>query len=204
MFAFDPPLPPSRFHGRADIVGGVETRLTHPEFLSSSIVGGPKFGRTSVLRYVARAPSRLAADDARVIHVLYDAEMLGQNADAGAFWNGILRGMRAHPDMASHRNSLDAAIGRAGAGSLDEYDLQDVFNAVGAAGKRVAVLIDNFENILRADVFWTKNDFFHQIRTLGQQQRLAFVVASPRPLLDYWTERPRLSSVSSRTTKSST
>jgi hypothetical protein len=169
-------------------VNGVETRLTHPEFLSSSIVGGPKFGRTSILRYVARLPTRLAADGTRVLHVSYDAEFLGQNADACDFWNGVLRGLRAHPETDQHCDSINKAIERANNRKLDEYDLQDALNEVATAGKRVAVLIDNFDNVLRADVFWNRSDFFHQIRTLGQTQTLAFVVASVRPLLDYWRQ----------------
>lgn len=185
MFAFDPPVPPDYFFGRSDIVKGVEHRLTHPEFLSSSIVGGPKFGCTSILRYIGRAPIRRASDGFSVLHVYFDAGLLGQSAETCDFWKGILRSMRAHPEMAPFGNSLNAAIDKASVGTLDEFDLQDLLDPIKVAKKRVAVLVDNFDSVLRADLFWIKNDFFHQIRTLSQRQSLAFVVTSPRPLLDY-------------------
>ncbi|MEJ0019122.1 MAG: ATP-binding protein [Acetobacteraceae bacterium] len=188
-----PPLSPERFVGRTNVVAQIEERLRHPEFLSSSVVGGPQIGKTSLLRYLSRSPSVRAADGARVLQVIYDAEILGSNATPFDFWTGALRELRSHPDAEPLADLVKSTIARAAASELDEYDLQDVFDAAARGGLRIALLIDNFDNALRNNNFWRNNDFFHHVRTLGQRmpRGLAFTVATMRPLLDYW--RPGVS-----------
>jgi hypothetical protein len=98
-----------------------------------------------------------------------------------------LREIRAHPEMEPLQAILDEAITRSQGQLLDEYDLQDFFDASARHNLRIALLVDNFDYALRNDRFWIRNDFFHHLRTLGQRvpRAVAFVVATPRSLLEY-------------------
>lgn len=55
---FDSTLPLTEFTGRRDLISQICQRLQHQELLSSSIVGGPKTGKTLLLRYLASAEAK--------------------------------------------------------------------------------------------------------------------------------------------------
>src|ERR1019366_6628791 len=65
----------------------------------------------------------------------------------------------------------------------------DVFDAFGKNGSTVVALVDSWELILKNQNYW--GDFFHLVRSMGQRQPrgLAFVVGTPRRLLDLWWDQ---------------
>jgi hypothetical protein len=184
---YDAPLSPDRFTGRSDIVSAICERLRDAQFLSSSVIGGPKTGRTSLLRYLASNKCGNAVAPQKIVRVYYDATQLGQNGTEYHFWKGTFRELKGNAEAAPFATTIDVLVGKAENNTLDEFDLHDLCDLFAAQGKRIALLIDNLENLLNNNNFWIRSSFFHQVRTLGQrgERGMAFVVATMRPLVDY-------------------
>ena len=156
---------------------------------SSSLVAGPRYGKTSLLRFLgsAEAESRFAAKP--LLRVYFDAQTFGHKSTTDQhFWGGALRELRAHPQAQTEAEVLDTKIRRASDQKLDEFDLHDIFDAFGKKKLPVVMLVDNFDGPLQNDYFWSESDFFHHLRMLAQREPrgVAFVVSTPRPLIDYW------------------
>src|SRR5687768_8455528 len=84
---------PDRFFGRAREVGQVISRLRNREFESSSIVGERRFGKTSLLNYLA-APTIRAAhglDPDTYAFVYVDLQMVDAATTPTRLWQRILR-----------------------------------------------------------------------------------------------------------------
>jgi hypothetical protein len=180
------PIPPSGFRGREKAITEVAQRLLDPERLSTSIVGGPKTGKTSLLRYLASpaADPRLPGLDYRVY---FDVQVLSAKSSPKDFWVGVLRELKNHhrPPPAGIPAVIDQKLVQA---QIDGYDLEDVFDGFGKSGSTVVLLVDNFELLLSNSSYW--GDFFHMIRALGQRhpRGLAWVIGTPRLLLDLWSD----------------
>jgi hypothetical protein len=181
---FDSPLDPSEFQGRADAVAFISARLNDREFLSASVVGGPRTGKTSLLRYLA-SPKADEGVKGRC-RVYLDMQLLESTATPKNFWMSTLRAMDAVLAADAPRGVVKDKLKAARDRALDDYDAEDVFDACAKASSPVALLLDNFENLLDNRSFW--GDFFHTIRALGQRtpRGLAFVTATQRGLLDLW------------------
>ena len=185
---YDSPLQPDDFSGRAAMIKIVCDRLKDTEFLSTVFVGGPKIGKTSVLRYLGsdRANSHLPSHSCD-LRVYVDAGIMGANATAFDFWIQFFRRLR------TQRPSLEAMIAfplqKAEAGALTMYHLEDFFDECAKQKLQLVALVDNWESLLRNANFWPPaSNFLHLVRYFGQRtpRALAFVVASQRPLLDLW------------------
>jgi hypothetical protein len=180
---FDAYIDPQAFRGRRDLLVQVFDRLNHPLFLSSSIVGGPKTGKTSMLRYIVSSEADACCRNC--IRLYLDAEPLGGNASALNFWISVFRAAQKQ----SPSDSLAMALTRAKAGNLDIYDLEDVFDHYAEARCPFVVAIDNFECLLQNNNFWPPvSGFFHDARSLAQREPrgLAYITGTTRPLLDLW------------------
>jgi hypothetical protein len=187
-FAFDAPLPPSNFRGRRTAIDGVLERLLNAAVASSSLVAGPGYGKTSLLRFLASAEAGPLFAPRPSLRVYFDAQGLGRKSTDQQFWGGALRELKACSGTEAERAVLDAKIRRAADQKLDEFDLQDVFDAFGKRKLPIVMLVDNFDGPLRNDYFWNESVFFHHVRLLAQREPrgVAFVVATTRPLVDYW------------------
>lgn len=187
--ALEAPLPPSAFRGRQPVVQAVCERLQNAERLSTSLVGGPKTGKTSLLRYLASeyASSALSALPYRTY---VDAQLLSSTSSPSDFWVLVFRGLReVVPATSPLAALLDQYLQKAQNGTIDAFDIEDVFDEFGKSEKPAALLIDGWEVILKNQNYW--GDFFHIVRSMGQRQPrgLAFVVGSPRRLLDLWDDK---------------
>jgi hypothetical protein len=185
---FGQPLLPTQFRGRAYAVSKVCERLNDPQLLSTSVVGGPRTGKASLLRYLAsdeacqHIPQRKAA-----VRVFFDGGTLGYTGKPPGFWVGALRQIRERVP-AEVGDQVASTLTRAESGKLDYYDLEDLFDDLADAAAPAILFIDQFEVLLRNRHFWPPDDFFHIVRSLGQRSKrgLAFVVSTPRPILDLW------------------
>ncbi len=180
---FDAPLEPSFFVGRQNLLDQIFSRLNHSAFLSSSLVGGPQTGKTSMLRYVISEEAVNRCSSAIGLYV--DAEPLGGNASAMDFWISLFRAAQKKAPS----DALDRALARAKQGNLDIYDLEDVFDHFAETKTPFVVAIDNFEYLLKNQNFWPPNSgFFHDARSLAQRQPrgIAYITSTSRPLLDLW------------------
>jgi hypothetical protein len=186
--AFDAPLPPPSFRGRKTAIDNVCERLLSAALASSSLVAGPRYGKTSLLRYLASSEADSLFAARPLLRVYFDAQALRRGSTDQHFWGGALRELKAHAGAKAEEAVLEAKIRRATEQNLDEFDLHDVFDSFGKRRMPVVLLVDNFESPLRNDYFWRQSVFFHHIRMLAQREPrgVAFVVATPRPLIDYW------------------
>jgi hypothetical protein len=185
--SFEGPLDPQSFRGRAGILKQIFDRLQNKALLSSSIVGGPLTGKTSLLRYIASAQADKLAP--KVLRIYVDAEPLGANARPTDFWISVFRALGRLQLPAALATALTKVLERARDNKLDIYDLEDLFDSFAGAGTPVAIAIDNFQILLNNTNFWPPaTDFFHVARSLSQRlpRGVAYITATLRPLLDLW------------------
>ena len=186
-FLYGVPFPAEDFSGRQAIALTVCERLAQQQS-STCLAGGPKTGRTSLLRYLA-SPQAAAKFPVlgRSINVYVSADALGQTRKPSHFWADVLRELTGRVP-ATYRAAVDKNLVRARAGELDLYDLKDLFDAFGRANLPIVLLIDDFDTLLRNQHFWPPDDYFHNVRHLGSHppHGLAFVVATSRALNELW------------------
>jgi hypothetical protein len=189
MFAYDAPVPPEQFVGRMAVLDQIAQRLNHVQVLSASIVGGPKTGKSSLLRYLSSAEADgLLPKIPKSNRLYFDAQGLAGAARSFDFWAGVFRDLKNQSEKPPLKDSLTQALAKARAGSLDVFDLEDVFDEFAQVGAPVILCIGNFQALLRNPNFWPPDNFLHVVRSLGQRQPrgIAFVLGTTRPLLDLW------------------
>lgn len=186
--ALDAPLPPEAFRGREHPVQHICQRLLNPQRLPTSVVGGPRTGRTSLLRYLASpfADARLPGLDCRMY---MDACSLSSTSRPSDFWARAFRGLRERAPTPALVAALDKRLADVQTRALDTYDLEDLFDAFGKAKTCAVILVDGWELVLKNRNYW--GDFFHAVRSVSQRLPcgVAFVLATPRRLLDLWSDQ---------------
>lgn len=188
QIVFDAPLAPSGFHGRKDLVEQISARLCRPQVQSSTVVGGPRMGKTSLFRYLCSDRADSYFRGKRLIRTYFDAQLVGLNSTEQDFWIGVLRSLSDKPEVKGIVNIVQEKIAKSAVGFLNKFDVFDVFDTFAASGAPVALFVDNFDTPLRNDNFWNGSDFFHNLRFLDERdpRGLCYVVATSRPLRDYW------------------
>lgn len=188
MITLDAPVPPSEFTGRNQAVQKVRDQLLSPELLSAALVGGPRTGKTSLLRYLASSYSDALFTPALKYRAYIDAQLLSAKARPADFWTyccrALLETVTDEPAAAPLRKCLDT-----GAREIDLWDLTKVFDAFGKAGTSAVLFVDSWDLILKNQNYW--GDLFHTVRALGQRfpRGVSFVVGAQRPLLELWVDQ---------------
>jgi len=185
---FGQPLLPTQFRGRDNAVSRICERLNDPQLLSTSVVGGPRTGKASLLRYLASDEAcKHVAQRKSALRVFFDGQTIGHTGKPIQFWIGALRQIKDRTQDGIHE-LVSSTLARADSGKLDYYDLEDLFDELAEATTPVVLFIDQFEVLLKNRNFWPPDDFFHIVRSLGQREKrgLAFVISTPRPILDLW------------------
>src|SRR2546428_13304238 len=186
---FDSTLPLAEFNSRNDLISQICQRLQHQELLSSSIVGGPKTGKTLLLRYLVTpwADAYLPPPPS-FVRVYIASQLFSSSASSFDFWASVFRELRSRLQSTPLAAMLDTCLQRARDHTLDVCDLEDLFDACAGHSVPVVLLIDDFDALLKNANFWPPDKFLHVVRALGQRfpRGLAFVLATPRPLLDLW------------------
>jgi hypothetical protein len=183
------PLPASEFKGRSSIIQTVCDQLDHKERRSTALVGGPYTGVTSLLRYLT---SKEALDVypklANSWNIYIQGDALGLTTTPAHFWAACFREIQRQVDPGPLKAQVLDMVEKTKNNKFDLFSLEDFFDACGGANQLVVLFVDDFINLLRNENFWPPNDFFHQVRSLGQRtpRALSFVVGTPRPLIDFW------------------
>jgi len=187
----DSPLDPARFVGRREVLETLSQRLRQREFSSSQVVGGPRTGKTSLLRYLeSDRADALLAEAKGSLRVYVDARALGTQATPLMFWRKVCRELEASVVRAnvaaSLRRSVELARTRVETGHFDNFDLEDLFDVFSREHRPVVVLADEIDSVVSSASFLPPAEFFNQIRSLNQRvpRGLAFIVTSLRPLGD--------------------
>lgn len=187
-FPIDSPILPNEFKGGSAIIHQVCERLDQVGRGSTSLVGGPKTGRTSLLRYMASADASAKYPSlAKSRNAYIPGDSIGSTALPSQFWVRCFREL-SKVTMGQLQDLLTDPLEKAKNNTIDLYDLEDLFDAFANENSPVVLFVDDFDNLLRNNNFWPPNDFFHIVRSLGQRvpRGLSFVVATPRPLIDLW------------------
>jgi len=182
------PLNPEDFRGRTTAINIICGRLLESQFSSTSVVGGPKTGKTSLLRYLT---SKMADQHLPGIssnqRIYIDAEILSVNTDVFQFWISFLRQLRTqNPSLTT---AVNAALEKAERQVLNLYHLEDLLDECARNNLRLVVFVDNWDYLLRNTNFWPPaSNFLHLVRSFGQRvpRTLSFVVSSKRPLQELW------------------
>src|ERR1035438_8148035 len=91
MITPDAPVQPSEFTGRNQAIQKVRDQLLSPELLSAALIGGPRTGKTSLLRYLANSCSDQHFVPALKYRAYIDAQLLSARARPADFWKYCCR-----------------------------------------------------------------------------------------------------------------
>lgn len=181
-FTFGNPITePDRFFGRRREVEQVFSRLRNPEHESSSIVGGRRVGKTSLLKYLAHPDvrRRFDLDPERYIFIYVDLQLLDQSTDPQRLWKRLLGQMDRHCRNAEVKILLKELRQ---AEFIDNFILADLFDVVDEQDQHIVFLLDEFENVTENVNFDTS--FFYGLRALAIQSNLSMVTSSHHELIE--------------------
>ena len=158
---------PNDFFGRVREIRKIYSRLDAPHPQSISIVGDRRIGKSSLLNYIYHRKNRkrYMQNYENSIFVYLDFQK-AVDFDPPKFIDFLFCVFSYETD-----DSMDySRLGR----NLDQ--LKDVIEDIHNQGKRVVVLMDEFEVITRNEKF--TEDFFSFLRSLANSYRVAYVTSS--------------------------
>jgi hypothetical protein len=166
---------PGEFLNREAELRTIFNRLRNGE--STAIVGEPHIGKSSLLLQLADAAVQRTylGGDARCL-VISPLDLLPISNDytPAAFWAELLEPLVEHPGHATTARCLEAAA-QAG---YERRPLERLFSQLGRQGRRLVLLLDEFERLLTHPDFQTPA-FFALLRSLATRTGgLALVTAS--------------------------
>lgn len=182
-------IPPGDFTGRANVISLVCNQLADNEFRSTALVGGPYTGKTSLLRYFTSQEGQAVYPVlANSWNVYIPGDVLGLTATPALFWASCFRELQRQVDAGDLKARIADMAERTRKEKFDIFDIEDFLDECAEKQRRLVLFIDDFVNLLRNQNFWPPNDFFHQVRYLAHRtpRTLAFVVGTPRPLIELW------------------
>ncbi|NIO02249.1 MAG: protein kinase [Candidatus Latescibacteria bacterium] len=158
---------PSDFFGRQREIRKIYSRLDAPHPQSISIVGDRRIGKSSLLNYIYHKRNRKQhmQNYSSSIFVYLDFQR-DVDFDVSKFidflFNVFSYEIKDGGEYASREKSLD--------------QLKQVVQSIHEAGKRIIVLMDEFESITRNEKFG--EEFFSFLRSLANSFRVAYVTSS--------------------------
>ena len=174
-FIYGRPVQPNEFLGREDALRTIFNRLRHGE--STAIVGEPKIGKTSLLiKLENKATQRhYLGDDARkIVACQLDLHPVDQSYEPADFWHEVLERFQERPGHATTSHQIKQTI-KAG---CTRRSLERLFNHLGRRGRRLVLLLDEFERLLNHPNFQGPA-FFALLRSLSTRTGgLVLVLAS--------------------------
>lgn len=182
-------IPPSIFLGRSNAITLVCNQLADKEFRSTALVGGPYTGKTSLLRYLTSQEIQATYPVlAKSWNIYISGDVLGLTATPAQFWASCFREIQRQVDPGPLKDRVLAMAEKTRKAEFDIFDLEDFLDECAAKNQKLVLFIDDFVNLLRNANFWPPSDFFHQVRNLAHRtpRTLAFVVGTPRPVIELW------------------
>jgi hypothetical protein len=206
-FWIDGPVPPSRFIGRRREVRKTFSQLTGPGQGSVAISGSRCTGKTSLLHYIA-APETAAEWDLtgdNALISLLDCQLVDHPFNVTAFWQQVLTLLQDSISKSWLRSDdfsrpdTHAKVATTSSMSMEEEiqklcqqeqignaDFEVVLDALHQGGRRLILLLDNFEQLVRTQVAneTATRDFLSQLRALinRRPRTLSLIVTTGQPL----------------------
>ena len=180
-FTFGNPIKdPARFIGRQTEIRQITGRLLSSARESTSIVGERRMGKTSLLYHLVHpeVAAGLGLTPDRYCMVYIDFQGLTDITPV-RFWQRVLsKAARASCDADLAVRFKEAAE----RGSLDLFDLEDLFTEVADRGLNLVLLLDEFEYVTQNPNFGS--DFFGGLRALAIHHNVPLIPATRRELVD--------------------
>lgn len=173
-FIYGRPVRGREFLNREDELRAIFNRLRNSE--STAIVGEPHIGKSSLLQRLATPDAQTAylGDEAKhLIISTIDLLPVGGDYSPAIFWEEAIEPLHTDPDP-----GLKPLLERVTQTQHGRRALERLFNYLGVQGRRLVLLLDEFDRLLRHPNF---NDasFFALVRSLGTRTGgLALITAS--------------------------
>lgn len=180
-FTYSNPIDdPRYFYGRHQEMRQVIERLTSPGFESSSIVGGRRIGKSSLLQVLQhhQMSERFGLSDKFTFIDVNLSQVSDMTQDI--FWRLVLSEMQSAFADENLSNQIGEILNKE---RVSLYDVDTIFETVVDQGLKVVLLLDEFENAIRSpnlDV-----NFYQGLRSLIGGRKLAVITASNRELAHY-------------------
>jgi hypothetical protein len=152
---------------------------------STAVLGEPRAGKTSLLRYLSAPENLDALYGAARQHLLFsqiDIQMLGAEFTAAEFWQLALTPLYEQVILMQPDSATARQYGVCKANQFGNATLSELFKVVHANNWRLVLLLDDFHLLLHHRVL-NSAEFFGGLRGLAQEGKgLAVVIASCMPL----------------------
>jgi hypothetical protein len=173
------PVSPSRFLDRREALRRVAGRLC-AEGQSTAVLGEPRAGKTSLLRYIT-ASERCAALYGSVgqqfLFYVVDSQMLSGDLTADRFWQQALSVIEERVIRSELGGPLAKQYEVCRANQFGNATLRELFKAVHDRGWKLVLVIDDFHLLLHHPKL-SSAEFFGGLRGLAQEGKgLAMVIA---------------------------
>jgi Cdc6-like AAA superfamily ATPase len=169
------PVPPVRHVGRQDKVRTLFSRLYNGE--STTIVGEPHIGKSSMLRYMADEGVRaqgLSEAEAKYLFAEIDCHMLPRDYTPADFWGQALAALPLIvPEETVTRSWQAVAVNQ-----FASFALESFFRLLARSGRRLVLIIDEFDALLNHPSL--KGEFFGALRSMATRTDGLVVIAASR------------------------
>lgn len=159
-------IDPGDFFGRTREVRKIYSRLDAPQPQSISVVGDRRIGKSSLLGYIFNEVNRNLhmrhADSSVFVFMDFQSDVAFEE---GRFLGLLMEGL---PASCKPRRARENAFTFA--------DLENAVANLNGQGKRLIVLMDEFERITNNECF--AQSFFSFLRSLANRYKVAYVTAS--------------------------
>lgn len=164
-FIYGKPVPADRHINREQALRTIFSRVRNKE--STAIVGEPQIGKTSLLKYVlyeSTLKTWLKEDANHLIPVEIDiyAGWLSPEKKPIDFWRFIFEIIEQNLEEGSLKNGIKALR----ANQFGSATLVNYFKLLGSAGKRVLLVVDEFDSLLYHPNF-SNAEFFGGLRSIA-------------------------------------
>lgn len=151
---------------------------------SAAVVGEPRSGKTSLLRYLMAQENRTDLFEDRAEGLFFqflDGQALGSHFDASRFWELALSPLET---TLKQEPELQAAYRTCRLEGFGTFVLERLFTQLHARGWRLALLVDEFDTILHHPVL-NQSEFYGGLRSLASRfDSLTLVIAARQALAD--------------------
>jgi serine/threonine-protein kinase len=174
-----PIIEPEHFAGRRQEARQIFSHLHNMD--SSAVLGERRIGKTSFLKYVPHPDTvrEFGHDPEKYLFVFVDLQGFDGRDTPGGFWRAVLNEITTQAKDDEKQNVLAKTRAQP---SLGTRELADLFDGIGRQGRRVVLLLDEFDSVtgnLNFDL-----DFFNSLRSLAIHHNLALITASRRELVE--------------------
>ncbi|MBN1875751.1 MAG: AAA-like domain-containing protein [Anaerolineae bacterium] len=186
-FYYGNPVPPELFIGRQLELQRIVHRII-PHGQSSAIIGAPRIGKSSILKYLMAPETRDALygeDGQRLIFSRINPQPFGAQVCQAEFWKYALQPLKEQVIESMPTASLAQAYQTCQQNKFGTFVLERLLGQVRKAGWKLVLLIDEFDALLHHPVLCGV-EFFGGLRLLASEcgGALALIIASRQSLAE--------------------